>query len=76
VDAGEHRASWALGWQVFHNPAGDFIHHGGNNRGFHSTSVASVKARRGFVAMTNGDGGVAVLRSILTSEVMQAFLAG
>jgi CubicO group peptidase (beta-lactamase class C family) len=67
-------SSWALGWQIFHSPDRDFIFHGGNNRGFHSASVASVAGKSGYVAMTNGDGGPQVLGNLLTSEGMQQFL--
>lgn len=67
-------ASWALGWQVFHNPARDFIFHGGNNKGFHCSSVASVAGKSGYVAMTNGDGGPGVLTNLLTAPAMQEFL--
>ena len=75
LEGGEHPSSWALGWQVFHNPGRDFIYHGGDNRGFHCAAVGSVGGRSGFVAMTNGDSGPSVLRNILTMEPMQAFLA-
>jgi CubicO group peptidase (beta-lactamase class C family) len=67
-------ASWALGWQIFHGNGRDFIYHGGNNRGFHCGAVGSVAGGSGFVAMTNGDNGAGVVRTILTSESMQAFL--
>ena len=67
-------SSWALGWQVFHNPSRDFIFHGGNNRGFHCAAVASVAGKSGYVAMTNGDAGPRVLTDLITSDEMQAFL--
>jgi CubicO group peptidase (beta-lactamase class C family) len=73
---GPFPASWALGWQVFHNPARDFIYHGGDNAGFHCSAVASVDGKCGFVAMTNGENGTAVLKSVLTANRMQAFLGG
>jgi CubicO group peptidase (beta-lactamase class C family) len=75
LEGGQWPASWALGWQVFHDPKRDYIYHGGDNRGFHCAAVASVAGRSGFVAMTNGDNGPAVLREILMSDAMQAFLA-
>jgi CubicO group peptidase (beta-lactamase class C family) len=74
LEGGEHPSSWALGWQIFHNPSRDFIYHGGDNKGFHCGAVASVDGKCGFVAMTNGENGPAVLRNILTLEAMQAFL--
>jgi CubicO group peptidase (beta-lactamase class C family) len=76
LDKSEPPSSWALGWQVFHSPARDFIYHGGDNRGFHCAAVGSVAGQSGYVAMTNGDSGVSVLRSILTLDVMQEFLNG
>ena len=74
VPAGEFSSSWALGWQIFHDKTGDFIFHGGDNLGFHCAVVASVAARRGYVAMTNGDNGPAVLAKLNTNDLMQAFL--
>ena len=76
LEGGEYPSSWALGWQIFHNPGRDFIYHGGDNKGFHCAAVASVEGKCGFVAMTNGDNGPAVLRNILTLDLMQAFLNG
>jgi CubicO group peptidase (beta-lactamase class C family) len=76
VPAGEYSSSWALGWQIFHNKTGDFIFHGGDNLGFHCCVVASVAARRGYVAMTNGENGPAVLTKLNTNGLMQAFLTG
>jgi CubicO group peptidase (beta-lactamase class C family) len=75
LEGGEYPASWALGWQVFHNRSRDFIYHGGDNRGFHCAVVGSVAGRSGFVAMTNGENGALVLRNILTLGLMQEFLA-
>jgi CubicO group peptidase (beta-lactamase class C family) len=75
LDKSEPPSSWALGWQIFHGPGRDFIYHGGDNRGFHCAAVGSVAGQSGYVAMTNGDGGVSVLRSILTLDVMQEFLS-
>ena len=74
LDGTPFPASWALGWQVFHNPGRDFIYHGGDNKGFHCAAVASVAGRSGFVAMTNSDRGPEVLRSLMAADVMQAFL--
>ena len=76
LDKSEPPSSWALGWQIFHSPGRDFIYHGGDNRGFHCAAVGSVAGQSGYVAMTNGDGGVSVLRRILTLDVMQEFLNG
>jgi len=75
IDGGRYPASWALGWQVFHNANRDFIYHGGDNEGFHCAAVASVAGKSGFVAMTNGENGPSVLSSLLTHSLMQEFLA-
>jgi len=75
VDGGRYPASWALGWQIFHNKDRDFIYHGGDNEGFHCAAVASVAGRSGFVAMTNGEGGTSILRNLIVDEPMQEFLA-
>jgi CubicO group peptidase (beta-lactamase class C family) len=74
---GESRypASWALGWQVFHNRDRDFIFHGGDNTGFHCLAVASTAGKSGLVIMTNGEQGTALLPKVLTDERTQAFLA-
>lgn len=74
VDAGPFRSSWALGWQLFHQPRQDVLFHGGNNRGFHCAAVASLGRRTGYVAMTNGDAGPVVLQKILSDDAMQRFL--
>ena len=75
VEGGRYPASWALGWQIFHNKDRDFIYHGGDNEGFHCAAVASVAGQSGFVAMTNGEGGTSVLRNLIVDEPMQEFLA-
>lgn len=75
IEGGQFPASWALGWQVFHNANRDFIYHGGDNTGFHCGAVASVAGKSGFVVMTNGENGTAVLRNLLLDEGMQRFLA-
>ena len=76
LEEGRYPASWALGWQVFHNLHRDFIYHGGDNAGFHCSAVASVAGRSGYVAMTNGENGSSVLTNLLTFDVTQKFLAG
>lgn len=75
IEGGMYPASWALGWQIFHNDKRDFIYHGGDNAGFHCSAVASVAGKSGYVAMTNGENGADVLRSILTSDAVQAYLS-
>ena len=72
---GQYPSSWALGWQIFHNPNRDFIYHGGDNTGFHCGALASVAGRCGYVVMTNGDNGPEVLKKLVTDDLMQQFLA-
>jgi CubicO group peptidase (beta-lactamase class C family) len=74
LEGGRYPASWALGWQIFHNADRDFIYHGGDNEGFHCFAVASVAGRSGLVVMTNGEGGTTVLQRVLIDGVTQAFL--
>jgi CubicO group peptidase (beta-lactamase class C family) len=69
VPSGEIASSWALGWQVLHTDHGDFIAHGGDGRGFHSMSVASVRRRTGFVVMTNGENGWQIIQKHLMTEI-------
>jgi CubicO group peptidase (beta-lactamase class C family) len=76
LESNLYPASWALGWQVFHSQARDFIYHGGDNKGFHCSVVASVEGKSGFVAMTNGESGSTVLSTLLTLDAMQEFLLG
>ena len=69
--------SWALGWQIIHSEKGNFISHGGDNKGFHAFVVASVERKSGYVIMTNGENGVEVLRKLIMGEtVLNQFLAG
>ena len=75
IQGGQYPASWALGWQIFHNANRDFIYHGGDNEGFHCAAVASVEGRSGFVAMTNGENGTSILRQLIMAERVQQFLA-
>jgi CubicO group peptidase (beta-lactamase class C family) len=75
LEGGRYPASWALGWQIFHNNNRDFIYHGGDNKGFHCCAVSSQPGQSGFVAMTNGERGMEVLKNVLISEPMQTFLA-
>jgi hypothetical protein len=75
LEASPHPASWALGWQIFHNKDRDFFSHGGDNDGFHCAAVGSVAGRSGFVAMTNGENGPSVLNRLFEDGRMQEFLA-
>jgi CubicO group peptidase (beta-lactamase class C family) len=66
---------WALGWQVL---TGDtpVIGHGGNQPGFNAYAAVSVPNRSGYVIMTNGDNGYAVLSQIFTGDAIARVLRG
>lgn len=72
----EFSSSWALGWRIISSSGRDFFMHAGVNKGFHSVALASLDGRSGYVAMTNGDNGNAVLNNLLFSPLMQRFLTG
>jgi CubicO group peptidase (beta-lactamase class C family) len=76
IEGGQYPASWALGWQIFHNKNRDFIYHGGDNDGFHCCAVASVEGKSGFVVMTNGENGPGILKNLIMGNLMQEFLGG
>lgn len=75
LEGGQYPASWALGWQIFHNNGRDFLFHGGDNEGFHCFAVASVAGKSGLVVMTNGEAGPTLLRNVIMDAGTQAFLA-
>lgn len=70
----EYSSSWALGWRIFPGEKGNFIYHGGDNEGFHCAASASVDNKSGYVVMTNGENGPAILASLAT-ELLNPFLA-
>ncbi|MBI4472806.1 MAG: beta-lactamase family protein [Acidobacteria bacterium] len=73
VDDG-YGGSWALGWRIGQTEKGNIITHGGDNAGFHSTSVASVERSSGFVIMTNGENGTEILQKLVLGDLMVRFL--
>jgi hypothetical protein len=46
----------------------DLIVHGGDNSGFHAFAAASIKRRTGYVFMTNGDGGMELLKKLIVGD--------
>lgn len=56
--------SWALGWRIAQTPNGTFVSHGGDNTGFHSTAEISVERKSGYVILTNGEGGVDLIKKL------------
>ena len=55
------RTSWGLGWQIWHLDQGNAVAHGGDSDGWHSQSAFSPERRTGFVILTNGEGGGALI---------------
>lgn len=67
------KASWALGWQIWHLEPGTVVAHGGDFDGWHSQSAFSPERRNGFVILTNGEGGLGLIwTDLLTPLVDQA----
>jgi CubicO group peptidase (beta-lactamase class C family) len=73
VKVSEENSS-ALGWQIQHSDRRDYIIHGGDNKGFHSFSAASIDRKAGYIVMTNGENGGAVLKKLMTG-LLNPFLA-
>lgn len=68
-------SSWSLGWQISHAESGDLVQHGGDNAGFHSYAVMSLKKKCGCVVMTNGDNGPKLLHRLFSGRNMTAFFS-
>jgi CubicO group peptidase (beta-lactamase class C family) len=70
-------SSWALGWEINHTSAGDFIRHSGGNPGFQCFVVGSVPRRSGCVIMTNSENGYnGIIAKLLTGDTLTRFLGG
>ena len=71
IDAGgSPKASWALGWQIWHLDGGNVVAHGGDFDGWHSQSAFSPERRTGFVILTNGEGGAPLIWSDLLKPLV------
>jgi CubicO group peptidase (beta-lactamase class C family) len=57
-------SSWALGWQILHQPKGDLIAHSGDNPGFKAFTLASVPHKSGYVFMMNGDNAGEIFKTL------------
>jgi CubicO group peptidase (beta-lactamase class C family) len=68
------KASWALGWQIWHLEEGDLVVHGGDSNGWHSQSVFSPERKTGFVILTNGEGGYAMIMNELLETFVGRFV--
>jgi hypothetical protein len=71
-------SSWALGWEINHTEAGDFIRHGGGNPGFSCLVAWSPERRSGYVIMTNAEdiGYFGVIEKLITGDALAQFLGG
>lgn len=65
-------SQWALGWQITKS---GLFQHGGDNPGFHSFALASKKLGNGFVILTNGDDGPAMMSKVFASKPLADFFA-
>jgi CubicO group peptidase (beta-lactamase class C family) len=69
IKGGDSPDSWrTLGWEVVRTDKDDVIVHGGDNSGFHAFAAASIKRRTGYVFMTNGDGGMELLKELIVGD--------
>ena len=57
-------SSWALGWQILHQPKGDVIAHSGDNPGFKAFTLASIPRKSGYVFMMNGDNAAEIFKTL------------
>jgi CubicO group peptidase (beta-lactamase class C family) len=60
--------SWALGWQILHDPRGALIAHSGDNPGFKAYMLASVERQSGYVMFTNSDRGFDVMAKLINGD--------
>ena len=70
VEGSPVKASWALGWQILHLEQGNLVAHGGDSEGWHSQSAFSPERRTGFVILTNGEGGNALIWTDLLAPLV------
>jgi hypothetical protein len=70
----QYSTSWELGFEIQQEDNRASIMHGGDNKGFHSFSAATSNGHFGYVIMTNGDNGSAVVKKLMMSH-LNPFLA-
>jgi hypothetical protein len=76
VEGSPITASWALGWQLWKLDQGTVVAHGGDSNGWHSQSAFSPERKTGFVIMTNGEGGSALIWSDLLAPLVDGVVFG
>ena len=70
-------SSWALGWQILHQPKGDLISHSGDNPGFKAFTLASVPRKSGYVFMMNGDNAGEIFKTLAYGDTpLNGFVTG
>jgi CubicO group peptidase (beta-lactamase class C family) len=70
-------SSWALGWQILHQPKGDLIAHSGDNPGFKAYTLASVPRKSGYVFMMNGDNAGEIFKTLAYGDTpLNGFVTG
>ena len=70
-------SSWALGWQILHQPTGDVIAHSGDNPGFKAFTLASVPRKTGYVFMMNGDNAGEIFKTLAYGDTpLNGFVMG
>jgi len=74
VDDQYSTSSWGLGFEIRQEANRAYIMHGGGNKGFQSFSAATSNGHFGYVIMTNGDNGFAVLKKLMMGH-LNPFLA-
>jgi CubicO group peptidase (beta-lactamase class C family) len=74
VDGSPIRASWALGWQIWHQEQGTIVAHGGDSDGWHSQSAFSPERQHGFVILTNGEGGLPLIWTDLLAPLVDGIV--
>lgn len=70
----QYSMSWGLGFEIQQKDNRTYLMHGGDNKGFHSFFAATSNGHFGYVMMTNGDNGSAVVKKIIM-EHLNPFLA-
>lgn len=68
------KASWGLGWQIWHLDKGDVVAHGGDFDGWHSQSAFSPERKAGFVILTNGENGSDMIWKQLLKSLVDDFV--
>ena len=66
------KMAWALGWQIWRLDQGNVVAHGGDFKGWHSQSVFSPERKTGFVILTNGEGGTALIWTDLLKPLVES----